>query len=143
MAPASTTSTTLRSCSPPACDDRGPCTLGQCVDGVCQYEPTSGATCAQAIVNEIGRLIDTAPASAFESKVFRRRLMGRFNHLKTLVAAENKGGKPTVKAMRRGEYAFSALATFVDGAATHHRIDGDLANGLKHLAADGASALIP
>jgi len=75
--------------------------------------------------------------------VFRRRLLGRFNHLKTLVTAESKGSRPTVKAMRQGEHAFSALATFIDGGAAHHRIDGDLANGLKNLAEDGASALIP
>jgi hypothetical protein len=91
----------------------------------------------------MGRLIDGAPANAFKTKVFRRRLMGRFNRLRTMVAAANGGGKPTVKAMRRVEHAFSALATFLDEAAAHHRINGELAGGLKGLAQDGAFALTP
>ena len=136
-----TTTTTLASCSPPGCDDRGPCMPGTCVDGVCQYAPMTGMACATITLDQFRGLVDGALADAFKSRSMRRKLAGRLRHVTTLVDVAGRGTVHPSRARRRAERALSSLARLVDRSAGHHRIDGSLAESLGNLATEARSAL--
>jgi hypothetical protein len=82
-----------------------------------------------------------ASATAFNSKAIRRKVVGRLAHLGRLVGkARGQGGRATM-AKRKAANAFASFGTFVDGAASHHKVDSALAESLKTLARDAQSAL--
>jgi hypothetical protein len=136
-----TTSTTLGTCSPAGCDDRGPCMPGTCVDGVCQYATVPGTACATITLDQFRGLVDGAVPNAFKNRSMRRKLARRLRHVTTLVDDVGRDNARVHRARRRAERALSSLARFVDRSATHHRIDGALANSLGNLALEARSAL--
>ena len=127
-------------CSPPSCDDRGVCMHGSCVNGQCAYIAVTGVDCAQAALSAMQSLVEASP-TAFKNKAIRRKLVGRLAHLGHLVGKASGQGARATRAKRKAAHAFASFGTFVDGAASHHKVDSALAENLKTLARDAQSAL--
>jgi hypothetical protein len=136
-----TTSTTLATCSPPGCDDRGPCMPGTCVDGTCQYVPVTGVACATVTVGDMQSLLDGAAPDAFKNRSMRRKLTGRLRHVTTLIDDAGREEAREPRATRRAVRALTSLVRLLDRSATHERIDAGLATALQNLATEAQSAL--
>jgi hypothetical protein len=137
----SVTSTLIGDCSPPSCDDRGPCMPGTCVAGRCEYMAVTGVDCAKAALREMNSLVDHASLRAFKGRAIRGKLMRRLAHLGGLVANVSGRRARAAKAKRRAAHAFASFGNFVDGAARHQRIDSALTEHLNNLSQDAESAL--
>jgi hypothetical protein len=100
-----------------------------------------GTACATITLDQFRGLVDGAVPNAFKNRSMRRKLARRLRHVTTLVDDVGRDNARVHRARRRAERALSSLARFVDRSATHHRIDGALANSLGNLALEARSAL--